>query len=47
VDDLKLDARLGVDDRHARFNVYCEKLGSANVVAVSFIFVCTEQKATE
>jgi len=39
------DAEVSVDDRHARFTVYCVKLGALNVTAVSLIFVCTPQTA--
>jgi len=48
VDELAVDdAEVGIDDRHARFTVYCVKLGATSVVTVSLIFVCTEQKTTE
>jgi len=36
-----------VDDRHARFNMYCVKPEELIVVAMSVIFVCTTQKYTE
>jgi len=28
------DAEIGVDDRHARFNMYCVKSEALNIVAV-------------
>jgi len=39
------DAEISVDDRHARFTVYCVKPAALNVTAVSLIFVCTPQTA--
>ena len=41
------DAETDVDERHARFNVYCVKPEALNVVAVSFISVCTTQASAE
>jgi len=41
------DSETGVDDRHARFIVYCVKPEALNVLAVSLIFVCTTQTSTE
>ena len=36
-----------MDDRHARFNMYCVKLEALNVLSVSLIFVCTTQTSKE
>ena len=41
------NAEVGVDDRHARFRVYCVKAEELNVLAVSLIFVCTTQTSEE
>jgi len=43
VDDLEADT----DERHSRFNMYCVKPESLNVLAVSLIFVCTTQTSEE
>jgi len=41
------DDKVGVDDRHARFTVYCVKLEALNLVAKSTIFVCTTQTCAD
>ena len=41
------NTEVGVDDRHARFSVYCVKPEALNVLAVSLIFVCTTQTSKE
>jgi len=41
------DDDVGVDDKHARFSVYCVKAEALNVLAVSLIFVCTTQTSDE
>lgn len=41
------DAEVGVDGRHARFNVYCVNCESLNVEAVSLTPVCTTQTSEE
>jgi len=41
------DGEVGVDDRHARFSVYCVKREALKVLAVSLILVCTTQTSKE
>jgi len=41
------NTEVGVDDRHARFSMYCVKPEALNVLAVSLIFVCTTQTSKE
>jgi len=41
------NVEVGVDDRHARFSVYCVKAEALNMLAVSLIFVCTTQASEE
>jgi len=42
-----VNGEVGVDDRHARFSVYCVKAEALKVLAVSLIFVCTTQTTEE